>query len=150
MISYDRNRRNISDQYHANIVATVQQAMGVRSIRQSELEEDLRGIDHWFTAEMWDLPEGDCSFQFKCQFSKDFETWTVQCNQWKYDTNFYAFAHIPTRKVYIIDGETLKSLPRNLYDGPNTNQPFFYGQLQNLVYNGAVVADLVGVVGGIY
>lgn len=150
MISYDRNRRSRSDRYHDNIVATVEQAMGVRSIRQSTLQEDLRGIDHWFTGEMWDAPDTDATFQFKCQFSTDFETWTVQRNQWQYDTNFYAFAHIPTRKVYIIDGETLKSLPRSLYDGPKTNQPFYYGQLQDLVWHGAVVADLVGVAGGIY
>jgi len=151
MISYDRDRRRNSDAYNSTITRCVENALGVAYLRESNTQEDFRGIDHWFVGNIYDLdldfdPTADQhSVQYKVQHTRSFHTWTVQTNQWPYPVNFYAFAHVGTRRVYIVDGDTLKSMvPVSLYNGPNSNQPFFYGQLSDLVDAGAIVCDFNG------
>jgi len=150
MIGYSGARRLNSEAYTSTITRAVENALGVAYMRPATQQEDFRGIDHWVVGNIYDLdldfdPTADQhSVQYKVQHSRSFRTWTVQQGMWGYPVDFYAFAHVATRRIYIIDGPTLKMMDRTLYNGPNTNQPFYYGQLDDLVDHGAFIVSFNG------
>ena len=136
MIPYNPTRRANSDAYNSTITRAVEIGLGLTYCRESNTSEDFRGVDHFFT--------GRTTFQYKVQHSPTFRTWTVQVGMWPYDVDYYAFCHVRTRRVYIIEGSVLKTLPRSLYNGPASNQPFYFGDLDELETAGAVIVGFDG------
>jgi len=138
MIPYCPSRARNSARYHARMIHAVECQTGMCHTREANRREDYRAIDHWFNTHI--------TAQFKVQTSPAYETWTVQCGMWHYAVDWYVFAHPRTQRIYIIPGHALHGLERLRYDGPKTNQPFYYGPLSDIAdHPEGIVTDMNGV-----
>jgi len=142
VISYSRDRDNRASQYHQRMHLGIRtmSAGSMTHLREGTFNEDYsNGQDHFFRMDGVDHP---VSVQYKVQMSPTFYTWTVQVSCWHMEPNFYAFYHARQNHLFLISREALHELPRSLYDGPNSNQPFFYGNLMDIVRGGGIGYDL--------
>lgn len=109
-------------------------------VREGTFHEDyFEATDyHALLFEREDMPT---TVQFKVQHSRTFYTWTVQLSCWHMTPDFYAFYHEVTGHLFVIAGYRLKQMSRSLYDGPNSNQPFYYGPLTDLIEDSVIAWD---------
>jgi len=144
MIPYSSNRARRARQHH-NIMHQGIHFMtdGIMSLnREGTFSEDYHNAtDYWFDVEGCDEP---VSVQYKVQHSTEWETWTVQVSCWHMTPDWYAFYHVHTDRMFMIRGEDLKQMSRSLYNGNGSNQPFYYGQLDDIVRNGGLGIDFSG------
>jgi len=142
MIPYSRARDTRASRYHGRMHTAIRtmSAGSMTHLREGTFNEDYsNGQDHFFHMEGVDHP---VSVQYKVQLSPTYYTWTVQVSCWHMEPNYYAFYHAVHNHIFFISREGLHNLHRNLYDGPNSNQPFFYGDLMDIVRGGGVGYDL--------
>lgn len=128
MISYNRRRDLEASTYHGVVHNRLRQ-LGWTFVRQATITEDYANHDYY-----WRLPNGCVvSVQYKVQGLKStWRSWNVQVGQWNMPVDYYVFHHVHTDTTVLIEAPLLKVQPKYLYDGHNTNQPFYYNHLRHI------------------
>lgn len=142
MIPFSNRRDQIARRSHETMHNGITRLTAGRMwlAREGTFSEDYHNAsDYFFHCEGIDQL---VAVQYKVQHSTTFYTWTVQLSCWDMNPHFYAFYHEDKNHLFLIAGHHLKEMPRNLYDGYNSNQPFYYGDLMDIVRHGGWGIDL--------